>query len=120
MGLSWVVCGGESGPNARPFDLAWARSAIAQCRVADVAAFMKQLGARPGWYSDPHEGYATRPRTWTDLKLRDRKGGDWSEWPADLRVREFPLAAGSGAGAGARSVNESHRSMDPAALRSNP
>ena len=24
------------------------------------------------------------------LHLRDRKGGDPSEWPEDLRVREFP------------------------------
>ena len=24
------------------------------------------------------------------LPLRDRKGGDMSEWPDDLRVREFP------------------------------
>lgn len=22
--------------------------------------------------------------------LKDRKGGDMSEWPADLRVRQFP------------------------------
>lgn len=24
------------------------------------------------------------------LMVRDRKGGDWNEWPADLKVREFP------------------------------
>jgi hypothetical protein len=24
------------------------------------------------------------------LTLKDRKGGDWSEWPEDLRVRQFP------------------------------
>jgi len=23
-------------------------------------------------------------------QIRDSKGGDWSEWPAQLRVREFP------------------------------
>ena len=27
------------------------------------------------------------------MGLRDRKGGDPSEWPEDLRVREFPRAA---------------------------
>ena len=27
--------------------------------------------------------------TWP-LALRDKKGGDWSEWPEALRVREFP------------------------------
>lgn len=26
----------------------------------------------------------------TSLRFRDRKGGDWDEWPEDLRVREFP------------------------------
>lgn len=45
--ISWVIVGGESGPGARPFDLAWARSIVAQCREAGVAAFVKQLGARP-------------------------------------------------------------------------
>ena len=24
------------------------------------------------------------------LRLRDHKGGDMAEWPADLRVREYP------------------------------
>jgi len=24
------------------------------------------------------------------IKLADAKGGDWNEWPEDLRVREFP------------------------------
>lgn len=28
------------------------------------------------------------------VHLRDKKGGDMSEWPADLRVREFPGAKG--------------------------
>ena len=48
-GLDWLVCGGESGPDSRPFDLAWARSAIAQCRAAGVPIFVKQdSGSRPG------------------------------------------------------------------------
>ena len=46
-GINWVIVGGESGPGARPFDLAWARSIVAQCDAADVAVFVKQLGARP-------------------------------------------------------------------------
>ena len=24
------------------------------------------------------------------IRLRDGKGGDWNEWPEDLRVREWP------------------------------
>ena len=46
-GLNWLVIGGESGPGARPFDLAWARSTIAACRAAAVPCFTKQLGAWP-------------------------------------------------------------------------
>ena len=47
-GISWVVQGGESGPGARAFDLAWARSVRDQCKAAGTAYFLKQLGAHPG------------------------------------------------------------------------
>jgi protein gp37 len=89
--LDWCVIGGESGPGARPFDLAWARSAIAQCKAAGIPAFCKQLGARPFWReSAPPAG--EEPLAFS-IQLRDRKGGDWSEWTAglaDLCVREYP------------------------------
>ena len=45
--LHWVIVGGESGHNARPFDLAWARSIVEQCKRAEVPVFVKQLGADP-------------------------------------------------------------------------
>jgi protein gp37 len=87
--LDWVVIGGESGPGARPFDLAWARSALRQCAAAGVAAFMKQMGSNPfdgGVDCGPmNEHFGAR-----GITLRDRKGGDPAEWPEDLRVREFP------------------------------
>jgi protein gp37 len=78
----WVIIGGESGPKARRFDLAWARSLAAQCKATGTACFVKQLGARPydATARDIDAGY----------KLKDRKGGDWDEWPADLRRRDFP------------------------------
>ena len=82
-GISWLIVGGESGPGARPFDLAWARSAVQQCKDAGVAVFVKQMGSRPR--CDVPGGYA-------EIQFRDRKGGDMSEWPEDLRVREFPGA----------------------------
>lgn len=83
-GPDWIVAGGESGPGARPFDLAWARNIVAQCRAAAVPCFVKQFGSRPIDSQDTAFGYPAH------LSLRDRKGGDWSEWPEDLRVREFP------------------------------
>jgi protein gp37 len=112
-GIHWVIVGGESGHHARPFDVAWARTLTAQARAAGAAPFVKQLGARP------YDGYLTavetvlaekgRPRPADQplteeaaraivgdlrvarpLHLKDRKGGDPMEWPADLRVREMP------------------------------
>lgn len=81
--LDWVIVGGESGPGARAFDVAWARSIVKQCKEAGVACFMKQFGAKPLQVFNEVERH--------DLLLRDRKGGDMTEWPEDLRVREFPL-----------------------------
>jgi protein gp37 len=43
-GLDWVVCGGESGPNARPMHPDWARSLSDQCQAAGVPFFFKQWG----------------------------------------------------------------------------
>ncbi len=45
-GINWVIVGGESGPNFRPFDLAWARSLQQQCEAAGVAFHFKQHGGR--------------------------------------------------------------------------
>ena len=42
--VNWVIVGGESGPNARPMDLDWARDLREQSVAADVAFFLKQLG----------------------------------------------------------------------------
>ncbi|KKN81348.1 hypothetical protein LCGC14_0319610 [marine sediment metagenome] len=77
--LDWIIVGGESGPGARPFDVNWARKTIDICRDEDVACFVKQLGARP---YDSTSGAAPY--------LNDRKGGDITEWPPPLRVRQFP------------------------------
>ena len=98
--LDWIVVGGESGPGARPFDVALARSTIAACKAAGVACFVKQFGAKPfAWDAPPN-----CPQ-WTEaceshahaLRLRDRKGGDMAEWPAELRVREWPATGVSAA-----------------------
>lgn len=43
-GIHWVICGGESGPNARPMHPDWARSLRDQCKAADVPFFFKQWG----------------------------------------------------------------------------
>lgn len=118
-GINWVIVGGESGPSARPCDVAWIRSAVEQCRAASVPIFVKQVGAKPferqdafgddarGWGDMDLTEAMTQPRPpqmegWTRIRtetacfwqrrihLKDRKGGDPDEWPEDLRIREFP------------------------------
>lgn len=42
--IDWVICGGESGPKARPVDPEWIRSLRDQCRFTDTAFFFKQWG----------------------------------------------------------------------------
>lgn len=42
--LDWVIVGGESGPRARPMDLAWVRALRDECAQEGVAFFLKQLG----------------------------------------------------------------------------
>lgn len=79
-GIHWVIVGGESGPGARPFHLEWMRSVVEECRESGVAVFCKQIGSDPYW-AGYELGRAARG---------DSKGGDWEEWPIDLRVREFP------------------------------
>lgn len=101
--IDWVIVGGESGPGARECDAAWIRSIVRQCREAGTPVFVKQLGAMPLDTCVDCDGRG--PRMYGErrcqtcfetgrmvLRLRDRKGGDPSEWPQDLRVREFPNA----------------------------
>lgn len=70
-GPDWIIVGGESGRGARPMDLAWAEQIVHDCQVADVPVFVKQLGVRTGGKS--HH--------------------DIEQFPAGLRVREYPTAA---------------------------
>lgn len=84
--LDWIIVGGESGHGARPCSIAWVRSIIEQCKAAGVPIFCKQLGASPVW--EPTEFHADIEGGL--LNLKDKKGGDWNEWAADLRVRDFP------------------------------
>lgn len=89
--LDWVIVGGESGHHARPCNVAWVRSIRDQCATAGVPCFVKQLGSMPllGWSPQEPE-MRVRAENHQILALRDPKGGDWSEWSPDLRVRQFP------------------------------
>lgn len=96
--VHWVIAGGESGPNSRPCQLDWIRSIVQQCKAAGTACFVKQLGAKPVQFGECDCGRVEHGRCHQScpsinpqpIKLSNKKGGDPSEWPADLRVREFP------------------------------
>jgi protein gp37 len=92
--IDWLIAGGESGPRARPCHVDWIRSIRDQCKAADVPVFIKQLGqfAIADYPREEigRESYRFEPGIGYRLVTTDKKGGDWSEWPEDLRVREFP------------------------------
>jgi protein gp37 len=67
-GLSWVVIGGESGPNARDVSDDAIRSVVKECQEAQVPVYVKQL-------------------------TRGGKRVPFSEWPEDLKVQQTPWEA---------------------------
>jgi protein gp37 len=117
--INWVIVGGESGHGARPCDIAWIESLVKQCNSAYVPIFVKQLGAHVveeicecgDWKSDhqgggpcgiccqsksPYDGcerFVSTGTTNRHVGTQDKKGGDISEFPEALRVREFPTIA---------------------------
>ncbi|HEX9812089.1 MAG TPA: DUF5131 family protein, partial [Burkholderiales bacterium] len=47
--IDWLICGGESGPHARPSHPEWFRSLRDQCQAAGVPFFFKQWGQWAQW-----------------------------------------------------------------------
>jgi protein gp37 len=97
--VRWLVIGGESGPGARKFNIEWARDLMGYAVGSGCAVFVKQLGSRPICVRCSGTGQGDGPGGYcwgcggadnAAQPMRDRKGGDMSEWPADLRVREVP------------------------------
>jgi len=43
-GIEWVICGGETGPGARPMDSTWALWLYDQCKAAGIPFFFKHWG----------------------------------------------------------------------------
>ena len=79
----WFIIGGESKQGKAParachFD--WINGLIAECTMFGVPAFLKQLGSLPV----AANGVVAH--------FKDAHAGDMDEWPAVMRVREFPRA----------------------------
>jgi protein gp37 len=67
--LHWIICGGESGPHARPMDPTWCADLRADAERNNIAFFMKQ-GSQANWPTFK----------------------DFSTFPRSLQIREFPDA----------------------------
>jgi protein gp37 len=70
--LDWVICGGESGPQARPMRAAWAQSLRDQCAAAGVPFLFKQWGEYLG----------------------EKQDGDLSRNPVELNATDEPVRVG--------------------------
>jgi protein gp37 len=68
-GISWVIAGGESGPDYRPLDPAWVTAIRDQCVSSQVPFFFKQWGGRT-----PKAGG------------RELDGRAWSEMPTPVTI----------------------------------
>ena len=65
-GIDWVIAGGESGPGARPLDLAWVQDIRDQCIGAGVAFHFKQWGG----VNKKKTGRTLDGRTWDEFPER--------------------------------------------------
>lgn len=98
--ISLVISGGQSGPGAKPCQVEWLSEIVDMCEFFGVQSFVKQLGSNvrthnantmnwPDTVNFAAESPATGFASGRAL-LKDKKGGNWDEWPDELKVREFP------------------------------
>ncbi|NLL18809.1 MAG: DUF5131 family protein, partial [Clostridia bacterium] len=85
--IDWVICGGETGPGARPMHPDWVRSLRDQCKEAGVPFFFKSWG---DWYPDGKGLYHAPSAIFGDTvvhKLGKKAAGrlldgqEWNQYP---------------------------------------
>lgn len=79
MSFDWVIIGGESGNETgkyryRPCEIEWMEELAHAFHSCGVAVFVKQMGTHLA----------------KKLGMSDRHGGNIDEFPASLKIREFP------------------------------
>lgn len=83
--IDWVICGGETGPRARPMRPGFVRSLRDQCQAAGVPFFFKQWGEYgPNWLNDDNgkiEGSEWMDRMGKKAAGRLLDGRTWDEMP---------------------------------------
>ena len=77
--FDWIIIGGESGNENgkyryRPCQLDWIKEIADAFKGCGAAIFVKQMGT-----------YLSK-----ELKMSDRHGGNFNEFPEYLQIREFP------------------------------
>jgi protein gp37 len=88
-GIDWVICGGESGPGARPMHPDWARSLRDQCVAAGVSFFFKQWGEYLPAMTDGNPDFQPQELNCSDEPIRVGKkaagdlldGVQWHQFP---------------------------------------
>ena len=94
--IAWVICGGETGPGARPMNPRWVEDLQDQCSAAEVPFFFKSFGE---WAECDSRRYFPDPEeyTWRDAqgipttvyRVGKRRAGrlldgrTWDEFPEE-------------------------------------
>lgn len=80
--LDWVICGGETGPGARPMHPDWARGLRDQCQAAGVKYFFKQHGE---WLHESQVQPEQR-EIWDATRWNLRKVKKWIDGSISVRI----------------------------------
>jgi len=79
--IDWVICGGESGPGARPVQADWVRDLRDGCAGAGVPFFFKQWGsAAPLLEAGDRCGYDAEKSKGSNVL----DGQRWEQWPGTV------------------------------------
>lgn len=78
--FDWIIVGGESGNENgkykyRPCKIEWIEQIVECCQKNYIPVFVKQMGTHLA----------------KEMNMTDRHGGDITEFPEHLQVRQFPL-----------------------------
>jgi protein gp37 len=86
---AWVVCGGETGPGARPMRPDWARGVRDQCQAAGVPFVFKGWGE---WRTEEFPPATTTVVTRVGRRRAGRllDGREWNQIPETLRRSSAP------------------------------
>jgi protein gp37 len=92
--INWVIVGGESGPDARPTNVAHLQSVVNQCHSYGVPVFVKQLGKLPYQKLPSGRVGLHAVKFVPEISVADSHGSNPDFWPESLRIRQFPELKG--------------------------